>query len=135
MLSLATGGDRAVSAESGPGDLTLQAPPSYPMLPIQGRDLHLTLLILPPLRGYASQVRNGLKSRSWNDSHDGLSFKIEKIGWIDEGAERGEERGGEARRKRMRTMAGWRSMATGPPLRLNLVDRSVRAMKPAVVGA
>lgn len=96
--------------------LAISARPAQPLIPPPGKDLHLILLILPALQRYASQVRHGIKSRAWGDTHDGMSFKIEKMAWVDEGAAYGEERGAEARRKRMKT---WQSMAPGPPLRLN----------------
>lgn len=92
--------------------------PPQPLVPPSGKDLHLTLLILPALKRYASQVRHGIKSRAWGDTHDGMSFRIEKISWVDEGAGYGEERGAEARRKRMKTR---QSMAPGPPLRLTTI--------------
>lgn len=70
-----------------------------------------------------------------------MSFQIEKLVWIDGGAGNGEERGGEARRKRMRTAlaglelrntldlsansnddgGGARVMALGPPVKLNMI--------------
>lgn len=74
-----------------------------------------------------------------------MSFQIEKLVWIDGGAGNGEERGGEARRKRMRTAlaglelrntldlsansndggGGARVMALGPPVRLNMTDMNM----------
>ena len=75
--------------------------PSVPILPVAGRDLHMTLLILPRLESYGSTVSHGIKSREWRTKHDGVSYRIEKMVWIDEGLSRGEERGGEARRKRL----------------------------------
>ncbi|PGH23490.1 hypothetical protein AJ80_02444 [Polytolypa hystricis UAMH7299] len=75
-----------------------------PPVPPPDKDLHITLLILPSLQRYDSSVMYGLKSRAWGDNHDGMSFKVEKIEWVDEGASKGEERGGEARRKRLRNM-------------------------------
>lgn len=76
-------------------------PPSGPVLPPPGLDMHITMLILPPLERYASTVQHGLRSRSWETGHDGMSFMVHKVEWVDEGASRGEQRGGEARRKRM----------------------------------
>lgn len=84
-----------------------------PPVPPADKDLHITLLILPPLEQYDSSVLFGLKSRSWGSNHDGMSFKIEKIDWIDEGVAKGEERGGEARRKRLRTMMNSGRICTG----------------------
>ena len=92
-------------------------PPSSPMLPPPGKDLHLTILILPTLENYASRICHGIKSRPWGNDHDGLSYRIERIAWVDEKASQGEERGGEARRKRLKMTTG---KGTGPPLRLGL---------------
>lgn len=78
--------------------------PKIPPLPPSNKDLHITLLILPTLERYDSTVMYGLKSRAWGDNHDGMSFKVERIDWVDEGGSKGEERGGEARRKRLRSM-------------------------------
>ncbi len=91
--------------------------PSVPMLPPAGKDLHLTILILPALEHYASRTSHGIRSRPWGNDHDGLSYRIEKIAWIDERASQGEERGGEARRKRLKMTTG---RGAGPPLRLPL---------------
>ncbi len=91
--------------------------PSVPMLPPSGKDLHLTILILPALEHYASRTSHGIRSRPWGNDHDGLSYRIEKIAWVDERASQGEERGGEARRKRLKMTTG---RGTGPPLRLPL---------------
>lgn len=106
-----------------PSESTLLAPPRKPMLPIPGKDLHLTILILPTLQNYTSLVRYGIKSRPWGKTHDGMSFKIEKIAWVDEGAGQGEERGGEARRKRMKMMA---DEAGGLPLHLDMMQKTER---------
>ena len=103
------------AAVASPTESVISVRPTQSLIPPSGKDLHLTLLILPALRRYASQVRHGIKSRAWGDTHDGMSFKIEKLSWVDEGAGYGEERGAEARRKRMKTR---QSMAPGPPLRL-----------------
>ena len=91
--------------------------PLSPMLPPAGKDLHLTILILPALQSYASRICHGIKSRPWGNDHDGLSYRIEKMSWVDEKASQGEERTGEARRKRLRMTTG---KGTGPPLRLGL---------------
>ena len=81
---------------------TLSAPPPVPILPPPGKDLHLTLLILPPLQQYPSRINHGIKSRAWGNDHDGMSFRIEKIAWVEERGERGVE----ARRKRLKMMTG-----------------------------
>ncbi|KZF19891.1 Rxt3-domain-containing protein [Xylona heveae TC161] len=102
------------------GAFWTKPPSSGPAAPPEGCDLHITLLILPALEKYASCVGNGVRSRSWDDSHDGASFKIEGVTWVDEGVERGEERTGEARRKRLRALmnVGLAAAATGTRMRL-----------------
>ncbi|KAL8956866.1 MAG: hypothetical protein Q9193_005720 [Seirophora villosa] len=106
MLELSSSSTRAagkaavVDVESIEGSLT--SPPSQPMVPPKNKDLHLTCLVLPALEQYASKVCNGIKSRGWGDNHDGMSFRIEKMEWVEEGIGKGEARTGEARRKRMR---------------------------------
>ena len=95
------------------------SPPEQPMVPPPGRELHLTLLVLPTLEKYASHVAHGIKSRSWGSTHDGVSFRIEKMEWVNEKRSNGEDRNGEARRKRMRSQYGASGMLGGPPVRLN----------------
>lgn len=123
---------RTASAQA---NLILTNPPSVPMQPVSGKDLHINILILPALQRYTSCTRYGIKSRSWGDSHDGMSFMIEKITWIDEGAGNGEERNGEARRKRMKNMAAGQGATTGPPLRLNVMKKPGSGTDVAAVGA
>ena len=80
----------------------LNAPPDGgPIVPPPHKDLHLTLLILPPLESYASTVSRGLRSRAWGKDHDGMSFRIERIEWVDHASTHCEERGGKARRERL----------------------------------
>lgn len=92
--------------------------PASPMLPVPGKDVHLTLLILPTLQKYASRVAHGVKSRAWGDDHDGLSFRVEKMAWVDEKGGCGEERGGGSRRRRLNATVGYKMAA--PPLRLGI---------------
>jgi Histone deacetylation protein Rxt3 len=87
-----------------------------PPVPPPDKDVHITLLILPRLQRYESTVLFGMKSRVWDDTHDGMSFKVEQIDWVDEGVTRGEERSGEARRKRLRNMMRSGRICTGPGL-------------------
>ncbi|KAK4693706.1 hypothetical protein P7C71_g3750, partial [Lecanoromycetidae sp. Uapishka_2] len=96
--------------------LTLLAPPARPMQPVPGKDLHITLLILPPLQKYVEKRSHGMKSREWGSDHDGMSYRITKIQWVDEGASRSEERTAAARRKRVRAALGPKD--AGPALHL-----------------
>ncbi|RDW75737.1 hypothetical protein BP5796_06558 [Coleophoma crateriformis] len=78
---------------------TLEEPPARGPMPVrQNRDLHVTVLILPALEKYSSLTRFGMKSREWGHKHDGytgihdgLSFMIQKISWVD-GVDSYEER-------------------------------------------
>jgi hypothetical protein len=88
--------------------------PKEPPVPPTDKDLHITLLVLPPLERYDSTVLFGLKSRSWEKSHDGMSFKVLRVEWVEEGVGRGEERSGEARRKRLRNLMQSGRICTGP---------------------
>ena len=120
-----------VNETTDAGQAEVTTLPSSPMLPPAGKDLHLTILILPTLENYAACINHGIKSRPWGNDHDGLSYRIEKIAWVDEKASQGEERGGEARRKRLRMTTG---KGTGPPLRLGL-GKSLVASKVGVAAA
>ncbi|KAL4933455.1 uncharacterized protein BDV17DRAFT_252008 [Aspergillus undulatus] len=88
--------------------------PKIPPAPPSNKDLHITLLILPKLERYESSVLFGLKSRNWEQNHDGMSFKVHRVEWVDEGVGRAEERGGEARRKRLRNLMNTGRICTGP---------------------
>jgi hypothetical protein len=90
--------------------------PRLPPIPPPNQDLHITLLILPRLERYDSTVMFGIKSRKWDGRHDGMSFKVHRVDWVDDGVGRGEERGGEARRKRLRTLMQTGRICTGPAL-------------------
>jgi Histone deacetylation protein Rxt3 len=94
--------DKPISS-TPPVDVVIKRPPSTgPMIPPPNCDLNVTILILPTLESYASTVSRGIRSRSWSKNHDGLSFKIEHVKWV-ESMMGARERGGEARRKRMKT--------------------------------
>ena len=71
--------------------------PTRPLHPPRGKDLHLTILILPPLARYQGSIRHGIKSRDWGDDHTGPSFLVQALRWLDEGGSRGRERGAQAR--------------------------------------
>ena len=103
---------RGADSESNVGD----EGPRFPPIPPADKDLHITLLILPKLERYEASVLFGIKSRAWGDTHDGMSFKVQRVDWVDEGVGRGEERGGEARRKRLRNMMKTGRIRTGPGL-------------------
>ena len=95
------------------------SPPDEPMIPPPGKDLHVTLLVLPTLEKYASHVAHGIKSRAWGNTHDGVSFRIEQMEWVDTKESNSEERSGEARRKRIKTRFCPTGQMSGPVVRLD----------------
>ena len=48
-----------------------------------------------------------------------MSFRVEKISWVDEGVGRGEERGGEARRKRLKALMKPQGLVQGPSVKFS----------------
>jgi hypothetical protein len=84
-------------------------PPSGPMDIPMNRDLHVNLLILPRLLRYSACTRYGLSSREFGGQyggrhsvHDGLSYMIKSIRWVENGAQPQARLRGKARRERMR---------------------------------
>ncbi|EPS39119.1 hypothetical protein H072_7117 [Dactylellina haptotyla CBS 200.50] len=59
-----------------------------------GKDLLVKIVIVGNLGKYSSVVRYGLKSRSWEDGHDGMGFMVEDVKWVDGNAGFGDVRGG-----------------------------------------
>lgn len=115
--------------------MVLSSPPVIPVDPLKGHDMHITLLILPTLQSYTGLVAHGMKSRSWNTRHDGLSFMIQRLAWVKEKASRGEERGGEARRKRMSATMDSRAKIAGPAIPTNFVARDLKKMNATAVAS
>ncbi|QIW97944.1 hypothetical protein AMS68_003462 [Peltaster fructicola] len=71
-----------------PANLSLSTKPAQPLDIPAGYDMHVTLLILPPLEEYASTHRHHIWSRDWKGAelHDGMSYMIFKLDFVDEGA-------------------------------------------------
>lgn len=86
------------------GATTLTSLPSTPMKLPMDRDLYLTCLVLLPLEKYTSKIRHGVKSYERGNNYNRISFRIEKVDWVDKKVGRGEGTTGEARRKRMKTL-------------------------------
>jgi len=82
--------------------------PKAPLEPEGGKDLHITLVVMPPLENYTEAVRFGIKSRPWpeddsHNPHDGVSFMVLKAEFVDDGSEaRRMGRTGKERRARLR---------------------------------
>lgn len=82
--------------------LSLEARPQRPVKVPPGHDAHITLLILPPLQSYAATNQHHVLSRDWKETHDGMSYMIHSIDFVDEGASsRFVERSGAARKNRI----------------------------------
>ncbi|PHH85261.1 hypothetical protein CDD83_682 [Cordyceps sp. RAO-2017] len=88
----------------------IDSPPSSGPLPIPAnRDLHVNVLILPRLLKYAATTRHGISSREFggqhgtrHSAHDGISYMINSIRWVENGGQPQARLRGKARRERMR---------------------------------
>jgi hypothetical protein len=86
------------------------SPPASGPMPIpEDRDLHVNVLILPKLAKYSSTTRFGITSREFGGEygnrhavHDGLSYMIQGLRWVANGAQPQARLRGKARRERMR---------------------------------
>jgi hypothetical protein len=104
------------------------------MIPVKDKDLHITVLILPTLESYTGTVAHGIKSRSFPGKHDGMSFKVESITWVDEKSARGEERSGAARRKRLEALMELAAVDVKETVGVNFLTRDLGKMKTVEVG-
>jgi Histone deacetylation protein Rxt3 len=88
----------------------MDAPPPAPIIPPEDCEAHITMVILPTLQRYQGAVMNGIKSRPFGPPptgskdekkevehdlerslavHDGSSWMISSIRWVDERLDRG----------------------------------------------
>nr|POE65991.1 ras guanine nucleotide exchange factor k [Quercus suber] len=76
------------ASSDAPDSLTqLLQRPDVPREIPKDHDVHVTLLILPPLQNYASTIRHHVRSREWgkqDQGHDGMSYMIHKIEFVNE---------------------------------------------------
>lgn len=93
------------ASELGPDEetaLSLTTRPKKPVRIPEGHDAHITILILPPLEKYASTHQHHIWSRQWEKTHNGMSYMIHSVDFVDEGpASRFMERGASGRKSRM----------------------------------
>jgi histone deacetylation protein Rxt3 len=104
--------EAAVPFAPAPSPEVLTAPPKTGPVPVPaGKDLHVTVLVLPRLQEYGTTTRFGLRSREWplmepdgppGGPHAGLSFMITGIRWVTNGAEASSRVRGKDRRERIR---------------------------------
>lgn len=116
----------------------LDAPPKTgPVAVPAERDMHVTVVILPKLEKYASTVRFGIKSRAWGgklgrdgqrSSHDGLSFMIQSVRFVTNGAGAQARLRGKARRERL-----WKAMQEVDNAFKNCAPREPAKIMTAVV--
>lgn len=86
-LSPEVNGKKAKKTEktiSKKGELVLHAPPERgPLDPPADHDVEIKILILPALETYIGCTRFGIKSRTWTPSHDGGSFMVIGVKFVD----------------------------------------------------
>lgn len=88
--------------DASPADV-LTVKPSRPISIPADKDMHITILLLPALKDYASSTMNHIRSRHWGESHDGMSYMIHAIEFVDEPRwSRYENRGGHSRKVRVK---------------------------------
>jgi len=107
--------DPRISAPNDPSDAeeTLENKPAAPVVPPPEMSLHITLLILPTLEEYFASTEYGITSRK-SMGHDGFSFQIQKLQWVDEGyGVRGQERGAAALKRRLDASNALMSLMNG----------------------
>lgn len=106
------GRNAVVAPEQGPQEVLTSPPATGPVQVPHHRDLHVTILILPALEKYTSTTRFGIQSREFGgtyngrkSNHDGISFMVTAIRWVDGAAPQSRLRG-KARRERIRKAMG-----------------------------
>ena len=88
----------------------ITSPPAAGPMPVPNeRDLQIDVVILPKLSKYSATTRHGISSREFGGefgtrhvTHDGLSFMVHGIRWVENGAQPQARLRGKARRERMR---------------------------------
>ncbi|KAF2741007.1 Rxt3-domain-containing protein [Polyplosphaeria fusca] len=79
----------------------LKKVPAAPVTPPADMELQIDLLILPRIHDYVGTVEYGMSSRR-SSNHDGLSFMVHRMRWVEEGfGSRGQERGAAAMKRRL----------------------------------
>jgi hypothetical protein len=107
--------DPRVTAPNDPSDAkdTLNKIPAAPVTPPADMDLQIEILILPQLQEYTGSVEYGISSRQ-SRGHDGLSFMINKMRWVEEGiGSRGQERTAAALKRRLDASATLLALMSG----------------------
>lgn len=95
-------------------DKGAQSDEEVPAIPLY-KDLIVNLLILPRLEKYTGSTRNAFKSRAWNTIHDGMSYSVWDMEWVEAGE--AEARGGGSRKRRLDEREFVRRWGELPPSR------------------
>ncbi|KAF2116569.1 histone deacetylation protein Rxt3-domain-containing protein [Lophiotrema nucula] len=114
--------DPRLTAPNDPSDAedVLTKIPAAPVAPPADMELQMDLLVLPRVEKYAGTVEYGVSSRK-SSNHDGLSFMIEKMRWVEEGfGSRGQERGAAAMKQRLDASTTLMNLRTGETTRYDL---------------
>lgn len=119
--------DPRITAPNDPTDAeeTLRKVPAAPVTPPADMDLQIEILILPQLQEYTGSVEYGISSKK-SKGHEGLSFMINKIRWVDDGiGSRGQERTAAALKRRLDASAALIALQSGfdDSLRVNGMAR------------
>ncbi|RMZ71057.1 histone deacetylation rxt3 [Pyrenophora seminiperda CCB06] len=107
--------DPRITAPNDPSDAedVLTKMPAAPVTPPADMDLQIEILILPQLQEYTGSVEYGISSRK-SKGHEGLSFMINKIRWVEEGiGSRGQERTAAALKRRLDASATLLALQSG----------------------
>jgi hypothetical protein len=119
-----------------PEDTLTDPPPTGPVPVPSNRDCHVTILILPTLEKYSSMTRFGLRSREWGGKrdgykgvHDGLSFKIMSVKFID-GVDGVEGRSGRERNKLFLDLAADKELAEEQAWEERIMNAKGKATQP-----
>ncbi|KAF2790224.1 Rxt3-domain-containing protein [Melanomma pulvis-pyrius CBS 109.77] len=107
--------DPQITAPNDPSDAedTLEKAPAAPVTPPADMDLQIDILILPRIQEYKGTVEYGISSRK-SSRHDGLSFMIHKLRWVEDGyGSRGQERTAAALKRRLDASAALLSLQHG----------------------
>lgn len=107
--------DPRITAPNDPSDAedVLTKPPAAPVTPPADMDLQIEIVILPQLQEYTGSVEYGISSRK-SKGHEGLSFMINKIRWVEEGiGSRGQDRTAAALKRRLDASAALLALKSG----------------------
>lgn len=71
------GEERIETVQSAPSTTTAEK--GLDATPASARAIKVTLGVVPPLIRYQGIERQGIRSRSWGNGHDGVSLRVEKV--------------------------------------------------------